>query len=258
MVWAVLDCPTTIMLAKKVALQLGKPLAVLVWDAPELFCEQLGLDRWSRRRLLDVFGQTMRFASRSAVVGESMQVAYDAAFGSKSLIVRHGLAERPLETRSSAVSQRAEWVIGFAGSLTASDAFNRLVTALDSVAWRIDDREVVLRIVGTRYVLEPRGPRRIEYFGLALGGGNARFDGRGRSVVLAAAVQRDISTIGRSFRFQPSSAPICRPADQSCCTLQAMLRWCRSFGAFPSAPGAIRSNQRRYSTRFEACSPTSH
>lgn len=165
MVWAVLDCPTVILLAQEVAQRLGKPLAVLVWDAPELFCEQLGHDRWTRRTVLNAFERVMRSASRCAVVGESMKTAYDAAFGQDCVIVRHGLSKKVSATPLSARPDRNEWVIGFAGSLTASDAFNRLVAALDSVAWRIADREVVLRIVGARYLLEPHGPRRIEYYG---------------------------------------------------------------------------------------------
>ena len=45
--WAILDCPTTIFMARRVAQGLGIPLRSLVWDSPELFIQQWNWDRRS-------------------------------------------------------------------------------------------------------------------------------------------------------------------------------------------------------------------
>ena len=164
-VWAILDCPTTIFAAVSIASQLNVPLRVLVWDAPELLAQQLNYDRFSTNALLRQFATVLRSAERIAVVGETMQQAYRDRYGAKSLIVRHGLAAEEWRTPSAEFQNPTDLVIGYAGSNTAPDAFDTLVQCLDSHGWRIAGRNVVLRLVGVRYLLNARGPQQVEYFG---------------------------------------------------------------------------------------------
>ena len=165
LVWAVLDCPTTILAARDVAGRLGVPLVVLVWDPPEVLAAQLNHDRFTRSALLSEFESTMRFADRCGVVGESMKARYDAAYGQQCVIVRHGLASsRWREVRSRTWPGR-EVRVGYAGSITAPGTFRTLVQMLDSRGWELGGRDVVLRLIGARHQLNPRGPQRIEYYG---------------------------------------------------------------------------------------------
>ncbi len=164
-VWAILDCPTTIAIAEHVAERLGLPLFTLVWDAPELLADQWHLDRFTRRRLLAQFGRVLRRSKQVAVCGESMQAAYDRQFSCQSIVVRHGISDDLWRPVSSAISSRREWIIGYAGSITAPDAFEQLIKTLDAYQWQIAGRDVVLRLMGARYLLNTSQPQRIEYFG---------------------------------------------------------------------------------------------
>ncbi|MEQ9409399.1 MAG: glycosyltransferase [Fuerstiella sp.] len=163
-VWAVLDCPTVIQTALKVAQQLRKPLVTLVWDAPELLVSQFHMDRWSGAEMLNLFGRTLQASERIGVICEQMRQAYTAKFGVKScVIMRHGIHESLWHSPQSPASDRL--VIGFAGSITARQPFRRLIAMLDACQWRVSGRPVTLRLIGSRYTLDSRAPQHIEYFG---------------------------------------------------------------------------------------------
>ncbi len=164
-VWAVLDCPTVIETADRIARALDVPLSVMVWDAPELLADQLSFDQWSRRSMMDRFREVILNADRVGVICEQMQTAYTHRFGDlKYVIMRHGLDESLTHNvtigRSSNVLR-----IGFAGSITAQQPFQQMIRMLDGVAWNIGDRAVTLRLIGSRYLLDSRSPQSIEYFG---------------------------------------------------------------------------------------------
>ncbi|MEO1524582.1 MAG: hypothetical protein AAFX06_04060 [Planctomycetota bacterium] len=164
-VWAILDCPTAIEIAKPIASKLGKPLSVLVWDAPELLSEQLRMDRWSIQTMMSRFGETIRSAESVGVICEQMEDAYQQRYGENDyIILRHGIdSELCFDPRSEIEQDRI--TIGFAGSITARQPFDRLIELLDANEWRLADREVTLRLIGSRYVLDSRKAQHIEYYG---------------------------------------------------------------------------------------------
>ena len=164
-VWAVLDCPTVIQIADHIAAQLGVPLSVMVWDAPELLVAQLRLDRWSGRSLLGRFERVLKQADRVGVICEQMQSAYEQRFGAGHYVVmRHGISES-LWQPASADRSPHELRIGFAGSMTSPQAFQQLIQVLNACHWKISERSVTLRLIGSRYTLDSRMPQHIEYFG---------------------------------------------------------------------------------------------
>lgn len=164
-VWAILDCPTAINLSLRITDGLAVPLIALVWDAPEVLAAQLGFDRWSRKCLLQRFDEVLRRAERIAVPGESMAEHYRSRYGDKVLILRHGLPELRPVSAAALTRDSANFVIGFAGSLTAPDAFGVLLESLRQCDWQCGGRQIVLRIAGARLQLSPSGPQRIEYYG---------------------------------------------------------------------------------------------
>ena len=165
MVWAVLDCPTVIQTARLVASRLGVPLIVLVWDAPELLSHQLQHDRWFSRELLRCFQVVMKSSIRCAVVGETMKAAYDDAYGQDCIIVRHGLEPRAVQSCQGEQRDREQTIIGYAGSISAPETFRGFIRALDASGWKVDGRDVILRLAGSRLLLDASTPQRIEYFG---------------------------------------------------------------------------------------------
>jgi glycosyltransferase involved in cell wall biosynthesis len=162
-VWAVLDTPTAIALAKPVAQALGLALRVTVWDDIDHSTRCFRLDRFTAARIRKDFTDTVRHATSLAVIGETMQDAYQKSYGSRGVIVRHG-AEQP-DVDATAIGASGGIRIGFAGSVSARSAFNQLLQALDQLGWRIGGHDVTLVLMGQRFDLWSSVPRRIECMG---------------------------------------------------------------------------------------------
>ncbi|MEL6106163.1 MAG: hypothetical protein AAFU85_09005 [Planctomycetota bacterium] len=164
-VWAILDCPTAIEIGAEIAHRLSKPLSVLVWDAPELLSQKLRMDRWSIQSMMDRFAHTLRSAESVGVICEQMEEAYRERYGDNHyVILRHGIEPDLCFDPESAIENEVI-TIGFAGSITAKQPFDRLIGLLDASNWNFAGRDIRLRLVGSRYVLDSRKPQHIEYFG---------------------------------------------------------------------------------------------
>jgi hypothetical protein len=161
---AVLESPAAIETVYQFQQRSSVPVRCIVWDDVHHFSQQAQLDRWTHKRLARAFGEVLRASERVAVICENMQAEYRRRYGVESLIVRHGVAPTADEMTTDAV-QHDEYRIGFAGSNTAPDSLRALIDALDGLGWRIQGRDVVLRMLGARYLLDSRLPQRIEYFG---------------------------------------------------------------------------------------------
>ncbi len=164
-VLAVLDSTAVIETALRFQKQQPVPMRCIVWDDVDLLIRQNQLDRWTRSRIEKTFGEVLKRSERVAVICENMQSEYRRRYGIDSFVLRHGVS--PLQTPFAPTDANAEDVfrIGFAGSVTAPDCLSALTAALDEVGWKIDGREIVLRLLGARYLLNSRRPQRIEYFG---------------------------------------------------------------------------------------------
>jgi len=165
LVLAVMESPSAIFAAHPIAAGLGVPLVPFVMDAPELTAQQWGLDRWSRAALLRAFEVALHNARRIGVAGESMQTAYERRFQRPAVILRQGTNHTALPSKTPTPPTGGTLRIGFAGSVTAKDAFAGLVEGLDAQHWKIAGMDVTLRIIGGRYVCNSSGPQRIEYLG---------------------------------------------------------------------------------------------
>ncbi len=168
-VFAVLENPTTIFLAAAVARRLGVPLRSFVMDGPNLHARDYSYDRFTARALRRAFDAAMRRSDRIGVAGETMRDAYQRRYGKPAFILRQGLpaviAEHSVAAPVPAKVDSRVLHIGFAGSLTAVDAFEQLLQELGRRAWRVGGRRVVLRVVGAYIKLVPHGPQHIEYYG---------------------------------------------------------------------------------------------
>ena len=162
-VWAVLNTPATIELAAPVAEALNLPLRVLVWDDIEHNIGFFGLDRFTANASRRSFEQAVQRADSLAVIGETMQAEYERRYGKRGVIVRHGADEAMFEGVKPSIEGQIR--IGFAGSVSARSAVHCLLNALDSLGWSIGERKVTLVLMGDRFDLRSKVPRRIECLG---------------------------------------------------------------------------------------------
>lgn len=165
LVWAVLDSPMAISLASRLAHRLRLPLVTTVWDDIAHNTRYFQLDRLAARQVRLRFDQALAASQACAVIGESMQAAYQQRYGVHCVVVRHGLPldlHRPVRREPPANDPIR---IGFAGSVTARSAFEALLEGLDSLGWQLDGRPIALRLMGHRFDVTSSRPRRIEVLG---------------------------------------------------------------------------------------------
>lgn len=164
-VWAVLDSPLVIRMAARVADALGVPLVTTVWDDLEHLSSYFSVDRLSRRVLRHDFASALRRSSACAVIGESMQAAYESRFGVPCVVVRHGAASGHRRSPRLALPEEGPLRIGYAGSVSARSAFGSLVAGLGLRGWELLGRPVELRLMGSQFRLSSTVPCRIDYRG---------------------------------------------------------------------------------------------
>jgi glycosyltransferase involved in cell wall biosynthesis len=164
-VWMILDTATTIAMGADVASKLGVPLLSNVWDPPESYLPQRRIDRFSRSRLIKQFGKTLHLSEKVAVVSESMQQDYEQYYAANTIIMRHGILPVGQTDKIKLSSVDRDFLIGFAGGLYAYSAWNCLLEALTLNDWKLNGRNVIVRVMGGRFFFESREKANIQYLG---------------------------------------------------------------------------------------------
>jgi glycosyltransferase involved in cell wall biosynthesis len=166
-VWAALDCPTSIRLALPVSRALKVPLFSHVWDDIYHNLNYFGVDRLSRKALIQIYSDTLKSSLRCAVAGEAMGERYHRDYGIDGVAIKHCLPKDVIQSVNSEVRRRDDgtYVIGFSGSVTAADAFNALMSSLSRAGWKVGGRRIILRVLGYRFDMKSSVPTQIEYYG---------------------------------------------------------------------------------------------
>ena len=166
-VFAVLNNGMIFGLAHRLADALKVPLVCLVWDPPAYLLQQARYDRLTRQVLLRDFRKSLQRASRVAVVSRAMECEYAKLTTATFTILRHVAISSPsAETfLPLAPEESAEWVIGFAGSMYAEDAWLALLRALDDADWVIAGRAIRLRLLTPIITVVSWRPANIDFLG---------------------------------------------------------------------------------------------
>jgi hypothetical protein len=165
LVWALLDSPAAIVLARQVVRRLRVPLVATVLDPPERTAADYALDPLSRHLLLRDFAAVLVWTRRCGVASEPMAEEYRRRYGVDPVVLIHGVHPRLRRPPAAPRDESSPFVIGFAGSLYATEEFKALLEALGSSDWRLAGREVIVRLVGGHVWAECATRARIEYLG---------------------------------------------------------------------------------------------
>lgn len=147
-VWGILNSPVLYPLAVDVADALEVPLYSSVWDPPERMAEEFKLDPISRRVALHHFDRAIGRSTRVSVISEGMRDAFETKYGIEPVILRHGLRSDICRPPASAPHDPNRLTIGFAGSIYTPDQFRALTSALDSLNWRVGERDLLMILYG--------------------------------------------------------------------------------------------------------------
>lgn len=165
LIWAALDDPMIIRIARHIAEALKVPLVSMVWDPPEYQAMYLGYDPLWKRRLLDEFGKVMRASVRCSVASEPMKDEYQTRYGVECVAMAHGIHPELWRPPATRLADDGRFVIGFAGGLYAQKEWEALLSALAKCGWRIEGREVTVRLLASSATFCLKEKLRIEYLG---------------------------------------------------------------------------------------------
>ncbi len=165
-VLAVLDSPTAILMARALATRIDVPLRTLVWDAPEWLVRRDRLLPPVARTVLREFDRCMRAAVACGVMCEQAASDYARRYQIRSTVVRHGVPDDWFGGLGAPGGDGLEeFRIGFCGSMTAPDAFDAFLAALDQMGWTLSGRPVRLVLLGGHFSFSADTARCVEWLG---------------------------------------------------------------------------------------------
>jgi glycosyltransferase involved in cell wall biosynthesis len=166
LLWIPLANPTLINVAARLAKRVGVPLVTTVWDAPDYFLPHYwGIDGAALERTMGRFAEAVRISVRTAVASPEMKAAYEQSYGTPCTPMIHGLPESQWVRPTGMRRPDEPFVIGYAGSLYARREWEALMSALGTIGWRIDGRDVIVRMLAASLEVRATGPARVEFLG---------------------------------------------------------------------------------------------
>lgn len=164
-VWVTLQGQTTIRLAKKIAQDLEVPLLVEVWDDPDWWLKDNHVDRISAWFIRRNFAAALSFARSCATAGPAMAESYSRNYQAKTIAFLPSLDKAWAIKIRPKIHSPEELTIGVVGQLYSSEEWSALIRALDLNSWKIGQREIKIRLLGSYANLYTDLPARIEYLG---------------------------------------------------------------------------------------------
>lgn len=161
----ILESPILFEIARLLSKSRTHRTSTLVWDHPEHVISNYGYCGLVRDFLLKSFSKSIQASSAVITVATKLrehlrQMNPKAKVEAQKSPVSLSEDFVPLVSPTS-----GEFVIGYAGSVTAPQEFDTLLLHLDSINWAINGRSIRLKLFGKRFVLSSSSSRRIEYCG---------------------------------------------------------------------------------------------
>lgn len=147
LIWVILNSPNAISLAEHLMSACPVPFVATVWDDPEYLAASHYLDPWTTKSVLRSFTSVLPRASRVAVASEGMSELYGVKYNVRGIALIHGIHPSLWQPATARTTDKASFVVGFAGSLHCKTEWNALVAALSD--WnRTQSSKVKVRFIG--------------------------------------------------------------------------------------------------------------
>ena len=163
--WVVLQGQTTIRLALYLTEKTELPLFTQVWDPFEWWLRANKIDRFTRKRLLNIFDKVIEKSVSCATASWAMSKRYSELYGVKNLPVIASLSGELARKPAKRIHSREEFIIGMAGQFYAQEEWLCLIKALESVNWKILGKNIRLRVLGGQFQHFTQSPANFEYLG---------------------------------------------------------------------------------------------
>ncbi len=163
--WCLLEGQTMIRLALSVSRGLGVPLLTQIMDPPGWWLREYRLDRISASKVQNEFGRVMESSAGCAAGSWAMARRYERDYGTRTVPVLPSLDPQVATSPAREMHDGTDFIIGMAGQTYAAQEWNALLAALNSVGWKLDGRDVKVRLLGREAWLRTDAKMRVEFLG---------------------------------------------------------------------------------------------
>ena len=165
LIFCTLEGQTMIRLADQIQKTLPLPMVTQVWDPPQWWMRSNSVDGWSIKSILQTFSNVLKNSAAVAAASPAMAEAYAKEHQAKAIPVVPGLPAAWAKQPATRLNSGNKLVIGFAGQMYSKDEWDQLLTTLDALDWRVEGREVEIKMLGREFELEGFYKRNIHYLG---------------------------------------------------------------------------------------------
>jgi glycosyltransferase involved in cell wall biosynthesis len=165
LLWCVLEGQTVIRLARPVAKLLNIPLFVEIWDPPPWWLKEHGVDAISQKRIIKEYEKALKASKGCYAASFAMARQYEEDYGIRTSLFLPSLDESYALPPAKTMHDDKSLIIGMAGVLYMLEEWEKLLSALDSVDWKIGGRDVKVRLLTREVNLRGFGKRDIEFLG---------------------------------------------------------------------------------------------
>lgn len=164
-VWCVLQGQTMIRLARPVARRLKLPLLTSIWDPPGWWMRANKVHPAISRQILSEFGSAIGGSVSTGTASWAMAKEYEEIYGAKATPFLPSLPPDLALSPADIPSSENHLTIGMAGQIYAQDEWNALIKALNQIDWKIDGRDVRIRLLGRWAGLGANSKMFVEFLG---------------------------------------------------------------------------------------------
>lgn len=163
-VWIVMTSPQVIFLSHRLLKLPDIEFFSSVWDSPEEYSKMLHMPWLMRQKMLSDFNTIMKRSVNLGVASFNMKKEYETRFNKKCYILQGDVVEDTL-IKNDILLPDKYLIIGFAGWLYTPEVWDALFKALDLVKWRLNNKDVKIRIIGNGISFIPPAGCLIEFLG---------------------------------------------------------------------------------------------
>ncbi|WP_335222365.1 hypothetical protein [Nostoc sp.] len=164
-IWCILEGQTMINLAIPVSSALRLPLLTQVWDPPTWWMRANQVDKFSKSLVLKEFEKVLGMSDGCAAASWAMAEHYCSVYGVRTIPVVPSLDSKLALSPVETMHPGKNFVIGMAGQIYATDEWQALLNALDSINWQIGGRDIKLQLMSYEIKLSTMKRMQVEFFG---------------------------------------------------------------------------------------------
>lgn len=165
LIFCTLEGQTMIRLAAEIQRTLPLQMVTQVWDPPQWWMRSNCVDSWSIDSILDTFSSVLKNSAAVAAASWSMAESYKQEHGANAIPVVPGLPGEWAKIPATRLNDGNKLIIGFCGQMYSKEEWDALLETLDALDWKVEGRDVEIKMLGKEFELEGFYKRNIHYLG---------------------------------------------------------------------------------------------